>query len=247
MPLDKFLRMVDAVHLAWTSSEPTQPPVAAANPQPQQQNDTETDSEPEVQPKTVHVSMSQMTCPTHSSSSTRAHVSHLFQPTQMNASTLHPALSRSIASGAALKTYGKRTMKLSFNGKSYGWTFITADVIIALLGADFLKAHDMLVDVARQQLIQRDGPKAPVTPRTIANLISGPEICRLFQEVPEVFKDVLQHDLTSLATHNIKHHIITEGSPVHAYFKHLAPDKLTYAKQAFHDMELAGICQKASN
>ncbi|XP_066965692.1 uncharacterized protein [Macrobrachium rosenbergii] len=144
----------------------------------------------------------------------------------------------STASGALLKMYGKRTMRLSFSGKPYSWTFITADVTIALLGADFLKAQGML--------IQRDGPLTPITPRTTANPTLGPEIHCLLQKFLEEFKDVLQHDLTSPAKHHIKHHIITKGPPVHTHFRCLALDKLAYAKQVFHDMEQAEICQKAS-
>ncbi|XP_066968128.1 uncharacterized protein [Macrobrachium rosenbergii] len=229
MSLDKFLRMVDTVYVARTSSEPTQPSVAAANPQPQQQSDTEPESEPEgpVQAKTLHMfyvtddmSNTQFLIDTGACKSfIPANPHEHLDPTP---STLQV----STASGALLKIYGKITKKLSFNGKPYSWTFITADITIALLGADFLKAHDMLTDVGRQRLIQRQGPIAPTIPRTTANPTSGPEICCLLQEFSKVFKGVLQHDLTSPVKHHIKHHNVTKGPPVHARFRHLGPDKL---------------------
>ncbi|XP_066971779.1 uncharacterized protein [Macrobrachium rosenbergii] len=48
----------------------------------------------------------------------------------------------------------------------YSWTFIMADMTIALLGADFLTAYNLLVDVASKQLIQRTTPTSyPQKPR----------------------------------------------------------------------------------
>ncbi|XP_066941395.1 uncharacterized protein [Macrobrachium rosenbergii] len=145
----------------------------------------------------------------------------------------------SSACGALLKIYRKRNMNLSFGRKKYNWTFITLDITISLLRADFLKEHNMLVEVARQQLISLPAPVAPLT------LTLAPEIHRLLKEFPEVFMDNLQHDLTKPAKHHVQHHTVTEGSPVHTRFRRLAPDKLAHTRQAFQDMEQAGICQKA--
>ncbi|XP_066969089.1 uncharacterized protein [Macrobrachium rosenbergii] len=98
--------------------------------------------------------------------------------------------------------------KVLFGRKQYNWTFVSADVTITLLGADFLKAHNML-------------------------------------EFPEVFKDDLQHNLTRPSKHHVQHHIVTESPPVHACFRSLAPEILAHAKEAFQDVEQAGMCQKA--
>ncbi|XP_066956314.1 uncharacterized protein [Macrobrachium rosenbergii] len=134
--------------------------------------------------------------------------------------------------------------------------------MLARLGTDFLKEHNLLVDVASKQFIPKTAPisslqqliKQPTTvssqqqqiQQTILKAsIPLPEICRLLQEFPEVFKEDLQHDLTKPAKHNIQHHIETEGPPVHARFRRLAPEKLAYAKQVFREMEKAEICQKA--
>ncbi|XP_066950710.1 uncharacterized protein [Macrobrachium rosenbergii] len=167
------------------------------------------------------------------------------------------------ASGAPLTMYRKRNLIVSFNGKDYSWTFITADMTPALLGAGFLKAHNLLVDVASKQLIPKTAPlsspqqlcKQPTITSSpqqqrrqtgcIAAATPPPEICRLLQDYQEAFKDGLQHDLTKPAKHSIQHHTETEVPPVHACFRRSAPEKLAYAKQVFREMENAGICQKA--
>ncbi|XP_066988269.1 uncharacterized protein [Macrobrachium rosenbergii] len=147
-------------------------------------------------------------------------------------------LQASTASGDLLKIYRRRTIKVSFSGKQYNWTFVTAEITITLLGADFLNAHNVLVDVAKQQLITKPTPLASFTPTP------APEISHILQECLEAFKDDLQHGLNKPTKHHIQHHIVTYGPPVHARFRCLAPEKLTHAKQAFWDMEHTGICQK---
>ncbi|XP_066965645.1 uncharacterized protein [Macrobrachium rosenbergii] len=137
----------------------------------------------------------------------------------------------STASGAPLKIYGRRTMKLPFIGNEYSKTFITADIMLALLGADFLKEYNLLVDVVSKQLIPKtihtSSPQQKIRQTILtASATPPPEISYLQQEFPDVFKDGLQHDLTKPAKHNIQHHIKTEGSLFYACFRSLASGKL---------------------
>ncbi|XP_066956221.1 uncharacterized protein [Macrobrachium rosenbergii] len=147
----------------------------------------------------------------------------------------------STASGEPLKIYRRQTMKLSFSAKQYSWMFIMADVTLALLGADFLKEHNLLVDVASEQLIPKTAPTSSPQQRiqqTVSITSATPplEIRCLLQEFPEAFKDDLQHDLTKPAKHNVQHHIVTEGPPVHTCLRCLAPEKLAHTKQIFKEM-----------
>ena len=57
------------------------------------------------------------------------------------------------ANGSQIKTYGERKMTISFNNKQFQWKFIIAAVTQPLLGADFLNAHSLLVDLRGQRLI----------------------------------------------------------------------------------------------
>ena len=51
------------------------------------------------------------------------------------------------ANGSQIKTYGERKMTISFNNKQFQWKFIIAAVTQLLLGADFLSAHSLLVNL----------------------------------------------------------------------------------------------------
>ncbi|XP_066969290.1 uncharacterized protein [Macrobrachium rosenbergii] len=122
-----------------------------------------------------------------------------------------------------------------------------ADVMMASLGADFLTAHNVLVDVADKQLIPRTAPTTssshkpsrhtttkPSTSQPdqqicpIATDVPPPEMRELLQEYENVFREDLKHDLKKPAKHSIQHHI----------------ENLTYAKKVFKEMEETGICKK---
>ena len=57
------------------------------------------------------------------------------------------------ANGSPIRTYGTRYIELCFGGHRFGWDFVTAKVSVPLLGADFLCAHGLLVDVKNRLLI----------------------------------------------------------------------------------------------
>ena len=57
------------------------------------------------------------------------------------------------ANRSSIKTYGVRTIPLTFDFNRFKWEFIIADVSQPLLGADFLRAHSLLVDVKGQRLV----------------------------------------------------------------------------------------------
>ena len=57
------------------------------------------------------------------------------------------------ANGSPILTYGTRYIELCFGGHRFGWDFVTAKVSVPLLGADFLCAHGLLVDVKNRHLI----------------------------------------------------------------------------------------------
>ena len=51
------------------------------------------------------------------------------------------------ANGSSIRTYGKRSIPLKFDHRHFKWTFTIAQVSQPLLGADFLRAHSLLVDI----------------------------------------------------------------------------------------------------
>ena len=57
------------------------------------------------------------------------------------------------ANGTPISTYGIRDVELCFGDQRFSWDFITAKVTIPLLGADFLCAYGLLVDIKGHRLI----------------------------------------------------------------------------------------------
>lgn len=57
------------------------------------------------------------------------------------------------ANGSPIRTYGTRHIELCFGGQRFTWDFITAKVAVPLLGADFLCAYGLLVDVKNRRLV----------------------------------------------------------------------------------------------
>ena len=57
------------------------------------------------------------------------------------------------ANGSPIRTYGTRYVEICLNGQRLGWDFVTANVTVPLLGADFLCAYGLLVDVKNCPLI----------------------------------------------------------------------------------------------
>src|SRR5215469_7051884 len=58
------------------------------------------------------------------------------------------------ANGSLISTYGEKLCTLSFNlRRTFPWVFTIADVSQAIIGADFLRHFDLLVDLRHQCLI----------------------------------------------------------------------------------------------
>ena len=157
------------------------------------------------------------------------------------------------ANGTAIRTYGTRELRLRFNGHPYTWKFIVADVSQPLLGADFLSAHNLLVDVANRRLLDA------ISFRTLAVVSTQPDqnadhvyfaACQydcIIQKYKDVFKPELQQTPGNAAKHGVYHYIETKGRPVHQKFRRLTPDKLAVAKKYFSDMERMGICKREAS
>ena len=128
---------------------------------------------------------------------------------------------------------------------------IKADVKRPLLGSDFLRHHNLLVDVRGQRLIEADTYSSvtchvtSTRPDELALIDSG---CNQFRRVLTEFPAILQPTFScSSVPHGVKHYITTSGPPVHARARRLSPDKLAVAKEEFHDMERMGIIRKLNS
>ncbi|XP_032871989.1 uncharacterized protein LOC116969181, partial [Amblyraja radiata] len=114
--------------------------------------------------------------------------------------------------------------------------FVIADVSQPLLGANFLRAHSLLVDVKRRRLMH-SVTLEPVFLRT------GDPVVR-----PDDFPGILEpHFHSSTPKHGVEHHIPTTGPPVHARARRLSPDKLRLAREEFRQMEAMGIVRPSGS
>ena len=146
------------------------------------------------------------------------------------------------ANNSKIATYGPLNLNLCIEERPYPWTFTVADVVIPILGADFMAYYNLLVDVRRQKLVKPNHPTPDFAFH--AGLGCAADVTA---EFPAVFRSVLHQNPKLPAKHQIRHHIKTSGPPVFSKFRRLSPEKLRIAKQCFRELELQGICQKASS
>ncbi|KAJ8358411.1 hypothetical protein AAFF_G00441800 [Aldrovandia affinis] len=57
------------------------------------------------------------------------------------------------ADGSPIRSYGVRSVELCFGGQRFIWDFVVASIAFPLLGADFLCAHGLLVDMKNNCLV----------------------------------------------------------------------------------------------
>ena len=74
----------------------------------------------------------------------------------LNAKTTLKARSSSTANGSNLKTYGKRAVTFDLPPGRFQWIFVLADISRPILGADFLRANSLFVDMKHQCLLNAE-------------------------------------------------------------------------------------------
>ena len=157
------------------------------------------------------------------------------------------------ANGATIVTYGTRSLTLDLGlRRTLQWIFVLADVSMPILGADFLRHFDLLVDMKGYLLIDKVTSLA-----TKGRPSSQPPLCLTllpptayqneFHAILQDFPAVLQANLHHPIKHNVTHHIQTTGPPVYSATRRLSPDKLIIAKKEFQHMLQLGIIRPSSS
>ena len=153
-------------------------------------------------------------------------------------------------SGGTVRLYGKRRMSVCFGGRTFHWDFITADTSFYILGADFLAAYGLLVDLRNQRLIDSDTgnvfPQARARSAQLAS--SAPVAPDVFSVLLDEFPGLCTADFSSPSVrHGVEHHVVTTGPPVHARARRLDPAKLAVAKSEFAEMERMGVIRRSDS
>ena len=155
------------------------------------------------------------------------------------------------AGGAKISCYGSRIIPLQFSRRKFQWDFEVADVNKPILGADFLSAHGLVVDLQRGMLTSNEDQQL-VIPCSLHVLTSKGEfsVNRLQRLLEDEFPDVA--GLQPFDHHPPEARVYlavdtADVSPIHSKVRPLSEEKLAAAKAAFLDMETRGVICRSSS
>jgi len=153
--------------------------------------------------------------------------------------------------GAAIATFGKRRAEIRLGDQRFTWNFVTASVEHPLLGADFLCAHGLLVDVRGRRLVDASTftslPCLRIDGLPLAGSCS-PSLRDKYAHLLAEFPSITRPTFSAVAAkHGVRHHIATTGPPVFARARRLDPAKMAVAKQEFSAMEKLGIIRPSNS
>lgn len=148
------------------------------------------------------------------------------------------------ANGAPIKVLGEKRILLDLGLQSkFEWPFLIADVTVPIIGADFIRYYDLLIDLRRNRLIDSTSQSSSTTISSAqinAAEIKTSEFTDLINEFADVTK-LSQYGTVTKST--IFHRIETTGQPVFSRPRRLSPEKLAAARAEFENLRQAGICQ----
>ena len=159
------------------------------------------------------------------------------------------------ANGTNIQTFGTKELLLCFPGLQVKHDFILADVRKPILGADFFRAQELLIDIANRRLTSASGVCVKARPASVLAV----DLCGLSLGVPLVslgavldsFPDVMSpssvHDSSRPAKHGLAHTIPTEGPPVFARPRRLFGEKLDVARAEFQKMMTMGVIRPSDS
>ena len=172
-----------------------------------------------------------------------------------NSERKHQAgISLQAANNTKINTYGQKSMTLNLGlRRVFPWIFTIADTKYPILGADFLRNFDLLVDIRRTQLVDAN-TKVEVN-GFVSNVVESTRLTFL-NEVPSSNYEKLLATFPSLTNtnggdtpikHTVTHRIKTTGAPVYARPRRLAPERLRVAKHEFEHMLQKGIIRPSDS
>lgn len=155
------------------------------------------------------------------------------------------------ANGTAIKVFGEtvKTIDLGFDN-TYKGKFLVADVSSPILGADFIRENDLLIDLKHNCLIDRltkklsRGAQDSTQLSTLNMFVIDTKYAEILKKYPNI--TVLAPPGTSTFTQAV-HYIETVGQPVTARARPLNAEKYKAARQQFENLRQAGICHPSKS
>jgi len=162
--------------------------------------------------------------------------------------------------GSNISVFGLVQLSADFSlRKKFKWNFLIADVHRAILGADFLKYHDLLPDFKKKALIHRD---SLLSVNCAVRNTSQPSICSvsgnihscndakinaLLAENQGLFLPPKYTVDDNNNNDKVYHYIETVGPPIYQKPRRLRPDIAIEVKNEFKKMCDIGICRPSSS
>ena len=185
---------------------------------------------------------------------TGAEVSLIPQQKKVSHLSVTTEFSLLAANGTSIPAYGRQSLTLNLGlRRPFPWVFLVAGVNRPILGADFLKHFNLLVDLKQKRLIDsathlyiKGSPSSEPALRPVWNVLAGNNT---YHSILSSFPSITR--LSSLPTqpivHDISHCIPTSGQPVHSKARRLAPERLQIAKREFEHMLQLGIVRPSAS
>ncbi|GFW65381.1 transposon Tf2-8 polyprotein [Trichonephila clavipes] len=155
------------------------------------------------------------------------------------------------ANNTKIPAYGMVRKELNLGlRRPFIWTFIIADVSSPIIGADFLKHFNLLIDLKKKRLV--DVETSLFTFCVFSNIVQ-PSILTVDANIS--FKNILSEcpDLSNPSlisksvSHGTVHHIITTGPPVTARPRRLHPKLYDAVKVEFEFLLAQGIIRPSKS
>ncbi|CAH8497729.1 unnamed protein product [Dicrocoelium dendriticum] len=161
--------------------------------------------------------------------------------------------SLSAANGTPIVTYGHWSLTLDLGlRRTFRWVFTVAAVPFAIIGIDFLRHFDLLVDAKRQMIVDAAtklsvrGSTADVT--SISPVYSFPQTSSAYGNLLSQYSKLVQPMNAALpVAAQVTHHIRTNGPPVSCRPRRLSPEKLKVARAEFEHMLELGIIRPSDS
>ncbi|KAK8376830.1 hypothetical protein O3P69_010037 [Scylla paramamosain] len=145
------------------------------------------------------------------------------------------------ANGSNIKTFGTHTIHLILNSHRFKWTFTIADVSRPLLGADFLHAHSLFIDMKESLIVdsttfESTNLRHALLPAVHLNSVFCSNV---YAKILMDYLDIVRPQFHLVVPkHGVMYHTTTTGPTLHARAKQVSSQR---AKEEFIIMKEMGI------
>ncbi len=139
-------------------------------------------------------------------------------------------------SGKLINTGDFITHHVHLGGKFFTWNFLEADVMQPILGLDFLKKFNFLIDSTNKKIFQND--------IKICEIKNVDKFARIALNYPAILD---KNNFIKEVKHNVKFEIKTNCQPVFCKPRRLDPVKFQAAKKEFLKLEQLGIVRRSKS